>query len=87
MMASLSQREINVTFQKVFWELSPEQQTRANVGAISEDPNSGEWLDNDGLGNLPERHSFIEDHYEFPELVARPYEVLKFGKKFLTQSL
>ena len=54
-----------------FW-LSPKQQIRADVSAISEDPTSGEWINNDGLGDLPERHPFIEEHYEFPDWVGRP---------------
>jgi len=52
-----------------FW-LSPKQQIRADVSAISQ--TNGEWIDNDGLGALPERHPFIEEHYEFPDWVGRP---------------
>jgi len=28
--------------------------------------------DIDGLGDLPKRHPFIEEHYEFPDWVGRP---------------
>jgi hypothetical protein len=54
-----------------FW-LSPEQQVRADSGSLIEDQNSWEWLDNYVFGDLPERHPFIEEHYEFPEWVTRP---------------